>query len=285
MAAARPARHDPFLGWFSKLIGGFCDPWDRGLPALGDNSSAAIHVGSGLAVGADRFAGVGGRRYGSGLSAQDVSRRASDARAPSLTLGHVSNGNKNHTENSLKTALIQGVIAFQSHFMPNVGEAPQIVKSGGIYHYGSDAESGARWRWKNRLSTMWKTSTALIFLATAAPAQALQPLHEDPTVVNGFYWIGLADEVQEQCDAIEPRIFRAIGRIRSLERYAREAGYSRAQIDELADNKVEKRKLRARIRADLAKRGATPETPEGYCTVGLEEIAKGSAAGRLLRAK
>ena len=37
--------------------------------------------------------------------------------------------------------------------------------------------------------------------------------------------------------------------------------------------------------ADLAKRGASPESPEGYCTVGLEEIAKGSAAGRLLKVK
>lgn len=132
---------------------------------------------------------------------------------------------------------------------------------------------------------MFKTFLLLLLTAFATPAAALQPLHEDPTVVTGFYWIGLADEVQERCDSIEPRIFRAIGRIRSLERYAREAGYSRDQIRELSDNKSEKEKLRQRIRADLAKRGATPETPEGYCTVGREEIAKGSAAGRLLRAK
>lgn len=132
---------------------------------------------------------------------------------------------------------------------------------------------------------MFKTFPLLALLATATPAVALQPLYKDPTVVNGFYWIGLADEVQERCESIEPRLFRAIGRIRSLERYAREAGYSRSQIEELTDNKVEKEKLRARIRADLAKRGATPETPEGYCTVGREEIAKGSAAGRLLRAR
>ena len=44
-------------------------------------------------------------------------------------------------------------------------------------------------------------------------------------------------------------------------------------------------RLRAVIRADLAARGATPENPEGYCTVGREEIAKGSVAGNLLRAK
>ena len=62
-------------------------------------------------------------------------------------------------------------------------------------------------------------------------------------------------------------------------------GLTEDQIEELTENRAEKEKLRARIRADLAKRGATPETPEGYCTVGREEIAKDSAAGRLLRAR
>lgn len=132
---------------------------------------------------------------------------------------------------------------------------------------------------------MWKTITAFIFIGTAAPAAALVPLHKDPTVVNGFYVIGFADEVRKKCDTIDARMFRAIGYLRSLHRYAKKAGYSDEQIDELGDNKAEKEKLRARVRADLAKRGATPETPEGYCTVGLEEIAKGSAAGRLLKAE
>ncbi len=132
---------------------------------------------------------------------------------------------------------------------------------------------------------MFKTAIALVFIGTAAPASALQPLHENPTVLSGFYAIGLADIVRKECPTIEPRVFRAIGYLRSLERYALNAGYTAEDIDELTDNKAEKKKLRARIRRDLAARGATPETPEGYCTVGLEEIAKNSAAGRLLRAK
>ena len=132
---------------------------------------------------------------------------------------------------------------------------------------------------------MWKSLLAFVLLAMATPVVALQPLHEDARVLNGFYVIGFADEIRKKCDSIEPRIFRAFTYLRSLERYARDAGYTSEDIDNLRDNKVEKEKLRARITADLAKRGATPETPEGYCTVGREEIAKGSAAGRLLRAK
>ena len=132
---------------------------------------------------------------------------------------------------------------------------------------------------------MRKALTTLVFVALATPAAALQPLHEDPRVVNGVYVIGFADEIRKRCKSIDPRMFRAYNYIRSLERYARNAGYTSEDIDELEDNKAAKNKLRARVRADLAKRGATPETPEGYCTVGREEIAKDSAAGRLLRAK
>ncbi len=132
---------------------------------------------------------------------------------------------------------------------------------------------------------MLKTISAFVMIGLATPAAALPPLHENPTVLNGFYVIGFADEVRKKCPTIKPKIFRAIGYLRSLERYALNAGYTRDDIEELTDNKAEKEKLRSKIHADLAKRGATPETPEGYCTVGLEEIAKGSAAGRLLKAK
>ncbi len=132
---------------------------------------------------------------------------------------------------------------------------------------------------------MLKLLSPLVFALTASPLAALAPLHQDQKIVSGFYSVGLADEVRKNCDRIDARFFRAYSYIKSLERYARKAGYSNSEIDQFVDNKQEKEKLRARIRADLAKRGASPKTPEGYCTVGREEIAKGSAAGRLLRAK
>lgn len=127
--------------------------------------------------------------------------------------------------------------------------------------------------------------TLAVLALSALPAVALQPLHENPTVVNAFYAIGLADEVRKNCDSIQPRMLRAYNFLRALERYARDAGYTEAQIEQLLDNKSEKEKLRGRIRADLAERGASPQNPEGYCTVGREEIAKDTAAGRLLRAE
>lgn len=125
---------------------------------------------------------------------------------------------------------------------------------------------------------------ALAFTIFSFPASALPPLQKDPTVLNGFYAIGLADEVRKNCNSISPRMLRAYNFLKSLENHARKAGYSDAQIEALAENRAEKERLRKRIRADLAKRGATPRSPEGYCTVGREEIAKDSMAGRLLRA-
>ena len=126
---------------------------------------------------------------------------------------------------------------------------------------------------------------AATVLLLGAPALALQPLHENRTVIGGFYSIGLADELRKKCDGIDARCFRAYRYLKALEKYARNAGYSDDQIEELTENKAEKELLRTRIRADLAERGASPENPEGYCTVGREEIAKGSVAGRLLRAR
>ncbi len=120
-------------------------------------------------------------------------------------------------------------------------------------------------------------------LAGAAPAMALPPLQEDRTVLAGFYAIGLADEVRRNCPDIAPRLVRAVTYLKSLEGYARRAGYSSDDIKALQDDKAAKERLRARIRADLAQRGALPGATAAYCAVGREEIARVTAAGRLLK--
>lgn len=133
--------------------------------------------------------------------------------------------------------------------------------------------------------TPFRIAALALGLSVAQPAGALPPLHENSTVLSGFYAIGLADEVRKNCPRIAPRLIRAWSFLQSLESFARDAGYSNEQIDALQDNRAAKDELRARILADLAARGATPDNPEGYCRVGEEEIAKDSAAGRLLRVK
>ena len=122
-------------------------------------------------------------------------------------------------------------------------------------------------------------------LVLAGPAGALPPLHEDKAVLDGFYAIGLADEVRKNCPSIDARLFRAWSYLESLKRYARQKGYTKADFKALQDNRAEKDRLKARIAADLAARGAVPGEAEGYCAVGEEEIARDSAAGRLLKVK
>ena len=111
---------------------------------------------------------------------------------------------------------------------------------------------------------------------------AAQSLATDPTVVQGFYAIGLADEIRKNCPSISPRLVRAYTFLKSLESYARNAGYTEADVDALKDS-PERAALEARIDADLAARGAVPGNSAGYCKVGREEIARGTQAGKLLK--
>lgn len=125
---------------------------------------------------------------------------------------------------------------------------------------------------------------ALAICATAAPALAQQvPLEQNQTVRDGFYAIGLADEIRKNCPRISPRLVRAYSALKDLERYARANGYTEADVKELEDNDAAKDALRAEIRADLAARGASGNNSAGYCKVGREEIARNTPAGRLLR--
>ena len=122
-----------------------------------------------------------------------------------------------------------------------------------------------------------------VLLGVAGPGAAQTPLHDDPTVRQGFYAIGLADEVRRNCPQISPRLVRAYTFLKSLESYALNAGYSTADIDALRNNDAEKDKLEAQIRSDLASRGARAGNAAGFCKVGREEIARGTQAGRLLK--
>ncbi|EKE45157.1 hypothetical protein OCGS_0852 [Oceaniovalibus guishaninsula JLT2003] len=123
----------------------------------------------------------------------------------------------------------------------------------------------------------------LILMASSGSVAAQGALERDPIVRAGFYAIGLADEVRRNCPQISPRLVRAYSYLKSLESYARNAGYSEAEIQALTKNKDAKNALRAEIRADLASRGATPGNASGYCAVGRQEIARGTEAGKLLQ--
>ncbi len=120
-------------------------------------------------------------------------------------------------------------------------------------------------------------------LATAAPAAALGPLKDVTAISEGLIATGIAVEISDVCDELQPRLLRGIAYLNSLKDHARSLGYSEAQIDAYVDDRAEKRRLEAIARARLAEKGAVEGRPETYCAVGRAEIAADSAIGRLLR--
>ena len=125
-------------------------------------------------------------------------------------------------------------------------------------------------------------STLLCGTIGTGAAAAQTGLEQDQTVVQGFYAIGLADEVRKNCPTISPRLVRAYTFLKALESHAKNAGFTDADIDALKKSAARDR-LEAQIRSDLAARGARPGNSAGYCQVGREEIARGTQAGKLLK--
>ena len=130
---------------------------------------------------------------------------------------------------------------------------------------------------------MKRLALTLAALAIAAPAQALVPINEEPTIINTLLQGFIGDAIDDNCDTIEARTLRALGELNKLKNYALEQGYSADDIRGLVKSKDEKAKGKAQAAEWLKERGAEPGNPEAYCRIGEEEIAKESLIGYLLR--
>lgn len=122
---------------------------------------------------------------------------------------------------------------------------------------------------------------AVVALALAAPAHAGLP--DEAEINEGLIATAIAYEISEKCGPISARMIRGISYLNSLRDRARQLGYSNDEIDAYVGNREEKRRLEALARARLADMGAVVGDEASYCAVGRQEIAAGSAIGRLLR--
>ena len=118
------------------------------------------------------------------------------------------------------------------------------------------------------------------FMATSALANP--PLREVKRINDGLLYVGLADEIRKTCDGISGRIFKGIGRLRSIHRLAQDMGYSKAEIEAFVDNRAEKNRLKALGKTYLKANGASQSDPQSMCALGRKEIAKQSEIGTLL---
>ena len=124
---------------------------------------------------------------------------------------------------------------------------------------------------------------ALGLAVSAAPAAA--GLRDEAEINNGLILIEAGYQIQKHCDTIAPRLLRAYSFGRSLERKARDKGYSEAEIRAFVEDRAEKERVNSAANAYLLSKGLDPDSPQSYCTVGQYEIDRNSQIGVLLRLK
>ncbi len=124
-----------------------------------------------------------------------------------------------------------------------------------------------------------------IFLATAAPAVALEPLSQERYINDRLVAARVADRIRRECDSIDARMVYAWSQLRALINYAKDKGYSQAQIDAFMDSKPDKKRIYSIAETYLAQQGARDGNAESFCAVGRNEIAMRTVTGSLLNAK
>lgn len=116
-------------------------------------------------------------------------------------------------------------------------------------------------------------------------AEVNAALRADPEIFNGLFVMGIAHGIRDTCPTIEARMLRGHSMALSLYNRARSLGYSYNEIRAFLRDDANKDELREIVIAYYNERGARVEQPETICALGLAEIAAGTPAGALLRAR
>ncbi len=124
---------------------------------------------------------------------------------------------------------------------------------------------------------------SLILCLLSTPALALVPINQEPHINESIVAGRVGDIIRNTCPTISARMVVAYSKLKELERYARDKGYSEADFEAFRKSEVEKNRLKAQAAAYLKAAGAVEGDAESYCRVGRAEIAKGSLIGELLR--
>lgn len=124
---------------------------------------------------------------------------------------------------------------------------------------------------------------ALAVVMAAGSLSAQTALKDVPYVRDGIIHVGMAYEISRKCDEISARTFRGLGFLNSLKNYARDMGFSEAEIDAYVNDKAEEDRLKQIARQQLADLGVIPGDEASYCAVGRAQIAANTRVGWLLR--
>lgn len=130
-----------------------------------------------------------------------------------------------------------------------------------------------------------KATLAATFTLIAAPAMALEPLSQERYINDRLIAARIADEIRRECPTIDARMVYAWSQARALREYARDKGYSDAQIDAFLDSRPDKDRIYAVADDYMARNGVVKGDAESYCRLGRDEIAKKTVTGSLLNAR
>ncbi|MFE3837707.1 DUF5333 domain-containing protein [Pseudogemmobacter sonorensis] len=138
-----------------------------------------------------------------------------------------------------------------------------------------------------RFKTLFRAPALCLSLALsfgiAAPALALEPINQEKHINNVLLQGFIADQIVDNCPAIQARRMRALNELMKLRDYALKKGYTAAEVKAFVESRSEKARGKAEAAAWLKARGAEPGKPDAYCGIGRAEIARQSLIGYLLR--
>ncbi|MEM9436602.1 MAG: DUF5333 domain-containing protein [Pseudomonadota bacterium] len=126
------------------------------------------------------------------------------------------------------------------------------------------------------------TVFALLLAPLGAPLAARSP-GDVAEVRNGLLAVAAGNMIQKNCAEISPRMIRVYTLRNQLIAAARAAGFTDDEIRGFVDDRVARKNYEAEAKVYLEQRGLNMSEPASYCSVGAEEIAGGTAVGRLLR--
>lgn len=116
-------------------------------------------------------------------------------------------------------------------------------------------------------------------------AEVNAALRSDQEIYNGLYVMGIAHGIRDICPTIEARMLRANSLALNLYSRARSLGFTYAEVRAFLRDEGNKAEMRAIVIAYYNQRGADIEQPQTICALGEAEIAAGTSAGSLLRAR
>jgi len=143
----------------------------------------------------------------------------------------------------------------------------------------------------NPVRTLVLAAAASAALGLATPAMATPQdqinatLAADAQLWQGLFALAVADEIRKHCDQVEARTMRATSAVWGLYNRARGYGFSRQEIRAFQTADSTEARMRAEVLAYFAANGVREGAPDTYCALGRSEIAAGTQAGELLRAR